>query len=50
MKQDMHEMAKAQIQANARIGRIEQQLLSMQQAEMPRSTAKDPTPVDSSNG
>ena len=47
IKQDMREMTKAQIQANARIGRIEQQLRNMQQAEMPGSNAKDPRPIDS---
>ena len=32
IKQDIREMAKAQIQENDRIGRIEHQLQSMQQA------------------
>ena len=50
LKQDIREMSKAHIQANDRIGRIEHQLQSMQQAQMPGSTAKDPTPVDSLDG
>ena len=50
IKQDIHEMAKAHIQANARIWKIERQLQSMQQVELLGSTAKDPTPVDPFDG
>ena len=49
MKLDMHEMFKAQIQLNDRIGKIEKQLQNPQRSEQVLgTTAKDPAPVDSS--
>ena len=51
MKQDIHEMVKVQIQTNDKIGKIERQLQSMQRGEqLLGTTAKDPAPVDSSDG
>ena len=50
IKKDIQEIARSQYHTVARIGRIERQLQGMQQIEMPGSTAKDPAPIDSSNG
>ena len=33
-----------------RVGRIEKQIQQLQQADMPLSTAKDPAPIESSDG
>ena len=35
---------------DVRVGIIEKQLQQLQQVDMSRSTAKDPAPIDSSNG
>lgn len=50
IKQDMTAITNTQMQQNARIERIEQQLLSLQFVETPGSTAKDPAPVYSLDG
>lgn len=50
IKQDMSSMTKTQMQQNARIGWIEEKLHTMQLVEMPRSSAKDSAPADSSDG
>ena len=50
IKQDISSMTKTQMQQNARIERIEEQLSAMQWVEMPGSSVKAPAPVDSSGG
>ena len=50
IKQEIREISRSQYHATTRIGRIEKIIQAMQQVEMSGSTAKDPVPIDSSDG